>query len=43
MGDAPTAGTEVFRDNAALTQVVRQPSATGWAGSWSGVTVVISP
>jgi hypothetical protein len=44
LGDAPTAGgVDVFTENLNLLQVVRQPSATGWLGTWSSVTVVIAP
>jgi hypothetical protein len=43
LGNAPTAGINVFDNNPDLLQVVRQPSATGWLGTWSDVTVVIAP
>ena len=43
LGNAPTDGGNVFAGNADLAQVVRQLSATGWAGTWSSVTVVIAP
>ena len=42
LGNAPTDGGNVFAGNADLAQVVRQLSATGWAGTWSSVTVVIA-
>ncbi|MEI7605061.1 MAG: hypothetical protein WCJ78_02570 [Chloroflexota bacterium] len=42
LGNAPTDGGDVFAGNADLLQVVRQPGATGWLGTWSGVTVVIA-
>ena len=43
LGNAPTAGPFVFNRNDRLTQVVRQPGATGWAETWGDKTVVIAP
>jgi hypothetical protein len=42
LGNAPTDGGNVFAGNVDLTQVIRQLGATGWLGTWSGVTVVIA-
>ncbi len=43
LGNAPTAGPFVFNRNDRLTQLVRQPGATGWAETWGDKTVVIAP
>jgi hypothetical protein len=40
LGNAPSEGVDVFRENPSLTHVNRQFSATGWAETWSGVSVV---
>jgi hypothetical protein len=42
LGNAPTAGTEVFggSGNVGLTSVMRSSAATGWGATWSGVPVV---
>ena len=40
LGNAPSEGVDVFRVNPSLTHVNRQFSATGWAETWSGVSVV---
>ena len=42
LGNAPTAGTEVFggSGNVGLTYVMRSSAATGWGATWSGVPVV---
>ena len=40
LGNAPTAGTEVFGNNSGLTSVTRSSAATGWGATWSGVPVV---
>ena len=40
LGNAPTAGTEVFGNNSGLTSVTRSLTATGWGATWSGVPVV---
>ena len=42
LGNAPTAGTEVFggSGNVGLTSVTRSSAATGWGATWSGVPVV---
>jgi hypothetical protein len=42
LGNAPTAGTEVFLDNFGLAQVQRPFRATGWGSTWSGIAVVDS-
>jgi hypothetical protein len=42
LGNAPTAGNDVFRVNSSLTSVTRPYSATGWDSTWSGVPVVIA-
>ena len=40
LGNAPTAGTQVFGNNSGLTSVTRSSTATGWDSTWSGVPVV---
>ena len=44
LGNAPTAGTEVFggSGNVGLTSVTRSSTATGWGSTWSGVPVAIA-
>ena len=42
LGDAPTAGGNVFDNNSGLTSVTRSYTATGWGSTWSGVAVVIA-
>ena len=42
LGDAPTAGGNVFDNNSGLTSVTRSYTATGWGSTWSGVPVVIA-
>jgi hypothetical protein len=42
LGNAPTAGTDVFTSNSGLTSVTRSHTATGWGSTWSGVAVVIA-
>jgi len=39
MGDAPTAGTDVFAINADLHEVVVDCSTDGWLATWSSVPV----
>jgi hypothetical protein len=42
LGNAPTAGVNVFALNLDLHVVVRQPGALNWGGTWSDKTVVIA-
>jgi hypothetical protein len=39
LGNAPTAGIDVFDGNSGLACVTRSFTATGWGSTWSGVPV----
>jgi hypothetical protein len=42
LGNAPTAGDDVFGGNSGLTSVKRPYTATDWGSTWGGVAVVIA-
>ncbi len=42
LGNAPSAGNDVFASNSGLTSVTRSSTTTGWGSTWSGKAVVIA-
>jgi hypothetical protein len=42
LGNAPSAGNDVFASNSGLTSVTRSSTTTGWGSTWSGKAVMIA-